>query len=327
MVQLLDNIFALQIPLPDNPLKWLNCYIIKDQNNGRNLIIDTGFNRPECYSVLREAIIELDLDPQKTDVFISHLHADHSGNAHKLAALGYKLFMGRQDYEYLKRLKTIDDRKASLRDLLDHGMSHEELAEMCRESPSIKFAPESFEATLVDDGDILSYGGYKLTALLTPGHTPGHMCLYDPATETIFLGDHVLFDITPNICSWAGVEDSLGNYLHSLKKISSYKIRNAFPSHRNTSDKTVNERIEEIKNHHNYRLNELLKILSEEGPLSTYDLAGKMTWKIKTRDWASFPVGQKHFAVREAQAHAEHLIKRGLIKITVVDGKIGYTLT
>ena len=44
------NIFQIDVPLPDNPLRNLNCYIIQDK--GETLILDTGFNRPECEAAL-----------------------------------------------------------------------------------------------------------------------------------------------------------------------------------------------------------------------------------------------------------------------------------
>ena len=47
-----ENIWVFPIVLPDNPLKWLNCYVIKDREGGRDLIIDSGFNQPACLSDL-----------------------------------------------------------------------------------------------------------------------------------------------------------------------------------------------------------------------------------------------------------------------------------
>ena len=36
-------VYRVDVPLPDNPLKNLNCYVVQD--SGETLIIDTGFNR------------------------------------------------------------------------------------------------------------------------------------------------------------------------------------------------------------------------------------------------------------------------------------------
>ncbi len=38
--------YRVEIPLPGNPLKSINSYILKGR--GRNLIIDTGMNQEEC---------------------------------------------------------------------------------------------------------------------------------------------------------------------------------------------------------------------------------------------------------------------------------------
>ena len=71
------SIYKVKIPLPHNPLGSLNSYFIK--GNDRTLIVDTGFNIPECKEAMYAALHELDIDLQKTDFFITHLHADHSG--------------------------------------------------------------------------------------------------------------------------------------------------------------------------------------------------------------------------------------------------------
>lgn len=34
------DIYRIYVPLPDNPLKYLNCYVLV--SNGETLIIDTG---------------------------------------------------------------------------------------------------------------------------------------------------------------------------------------------------------------------------------------------------------------------------------------------
>ncbi len=54
-----EGLWIFPIALPDNPLKWLNCYVIKGNNSGRNLLIDTGFNLPECQNDLKEGMVAL----------------------------------------------------------------------------------------------------------------------------------------------------------------------------------------------------------------------------------------------------------------------------
>ena len=76
-IEVYPNIFKVEIPLPNNPLRSLNSYIIKSEN--RNLIIDTGFNIKECKDALMKGIEETKIDLKKTDLLVTHLHSDHAG--------------------------------------------------------------------------------------------------------------------------------------------------------------------------------------------------------------------------------------------------------
>ena len=73
------SIFQIDVPLPDNPLRNLNCYVVQD--GGETLIIDTGFNRPECREALLAGLAELGANWEKTNLFLTHLHSDHTGLA------------------------------------------------------------------------------------------------------------------------------------------------------------------------------------------------------------------------------------------------------
>ena len=57
--EILPNLYKIEVPLPRNPLKAINSYIIKGQ--GQFLIIDTGMNRKECISVMSAGLKELDV--------------------------------------------------------------------------------------------------------------------------------------------------------------------------------------------------------------------------------------------------------------------------
>ena len=61
------DIYQIHVDLPDNPLKYLNSYVVKGPT--RHLVIDTGFNRPECQAALCGGLRELDVDLSRTDLF------------------------------------------------------------------------------------------------------------------------------------------------------------------------------------------------------------------------------------------------------------------
>jgi len=49
--ELRRDLFRIVVPLPDSPLKFLNSYVVRSA--ARNLVIDTGLNRDECFEVMR----------------------------------------------------------------------------------------------------------------------------------------------------------------------------------------------------------------------------------------------------------------------------------
>ena len=52
---------------------------------------------------------------------------------------------------------------------------------------------------LLEDGDKPEVPGWDLSAIWTPGHSPGHLCFWEPSHRLMLSGDHVLPRITPNI--------------------------------------------------------------------------------------------------------------------------------
>ena len=88
--EVMSDLYRLEIPLPRSPLKAINSYLIK--GDGRFLLIDTGMNRGECLSVITSDLNRLGVDLERTDFFITHLHADHLGLAGTLATDNSKVY-------------------------------------------------------------------------------------------------------------------------------------------------------------------------------------------------------------------------------------------
>jgi glyoxylase-like metal-dependent hydrolase (beta-lactamase superfamily II) len=172
---------------------------------------------------------------------------------------------------------------------------------------------------MIDDGSIIQIGDYNLQCLLTPGHTQGHICLYDEKKQILFSGDHVLYDITPHIESWSYEVNSLKNYLESLEKIRNLPVTIVLPGHRN-SFANLKQRIDELKKHHQNRVNEVLEVLGIN-TMTAYDIAAGMTWDIDCESWEQFPIAQKWFATGEAIAHLLYLESEERVKRNI-DQKI-----
>ena len=310
-----ENIYCFPIVLPDNPLKWLNCYVITGGEGDRSLLIDTGFNRPECLEALLRGMDELGLKAENTDIFLSHVHSDHTGNAGILAGMGCRVLISSIDKELM-----FDARWAERLPLFkSEGMPDNLIDEVLSNNPGMLYAPKNFDAAELQDGDTLYYGGYELRCIHTPGHTPGHMCLYDERVKLLFSGDHILFDISPNICIWRGFHDPVGTYMKSLEDISKLDVDLCLPSHRSRGEISVSERASALIEHHKRRLDETEKLIEGNPGINAYDLAGKMSWRIRARNWEDFPAAQKNFALLETLAHIEYLIAREKVE-RLVDG-------
>ncbi len=301
------KLYRIIVPLPGSPLKDLNSYVIKGED--RNLIIDTGFNRSVCLDAMQNGLVELDIDLSRTDFMLTHMHADHTGLVSRLATPSSKIYFSRID------ARVFDD-DHSWQSLIDfaklNGFPAEELKKALANHPGLKYSPAKKPVfTLLDDGAIIECGDYRLQCIATPGHTQGHMCLYDREHQIFFSGDHVLFDITPHIESWSYAVNSLSDYLQSLDNVYRLPVKLVLPGHRNFSG-NLQDRVNEIKQHHHERAEEVLTVL-EEKSMNAYEIAARMTWDIDCPTWQDFPIAQRWFATGEAIAHLRFLESEGRI--------------
>jgi glyoxylase-like metal-dependent hydrolase (beta-lactamase superfamily II) len=303
--ELLPNLFRIKIPLPENPLKYLNSYVI--MGSERNLIIDTGLNRKECLDAMQAGLHELNLDLGKTDFFITHLHADHFGLVSKLATPTSKTYFNRPDAEIIEAW-------GGWESMINYGgrngFPKDALRAALNSHPGFKFSSKWIpELSILGDDDTITIGDYFFKCVETPGHTRGHTCLYEPAKKILISGDHILIDITPNIQCWSDQDDPLKNYLASLDKVHELDVDLVLPGHRRIF-RNHRERIAELKKHHRNRAEEVLVILSK-GPGNAFQVASEMTWDITYESWEQFPLSQKWFATGEAIAHLRYLEKKG----------------
>lgn len=312
--EVLPHIYRLPVPLEGNPLRELNSYVIKGE---RNLLVDTGFRTESCRRALLEGLDYLKIDLKNTDILLTHLHADHSGNAADILPEGNKVYMSALDCKYLMGSQEENGtsllHRIRMERLQKNGIGEEMIREMLASTPSRTMAadPDFTGYTALEEGEEIEAGGYRLKAVCTPGHTPGHMCFEIMGTGAMLLGDHVLFDITPNITDWAGVEDSLGDYLESLEKLESCQVTIPLPGHRKAG--CFKERLQALKLHHRKRLEECRTVIRSLGHARLYDITGNMAWNIRAADWDRFPPAQRWFALGECLAHMDHLIKKGEI--------------
>lgn len=319
--QLAKDLWRLEIPLEGNPLKTLNSYLIMGE---RNLLIDTGFRWETCRAACEQQLAEAGTDRDRTDIFVTHLHSDHAGLAPDLIRPGCHILIGETDGRGVgDYMDGAHWRGLYARYVLD-GFSQVEADRLFGANPAQTAAPRAWgQYTPLRDGDVLSYGRRRLRCLLTPGHTPGHMCLYEPEAGWLFTGDHILFHISPNICRWESMPDALGSYLESLQAVRDLPVNLLLPAHRRETG-VLRDRVDELTAHHLRRIEDAWQTIREEPGLTGYEIAGRMRWRIRSRSWEDFPLEQKFFAVGEALAHLDYLEVRGRAVRRMERGKYRY---
>ncbi len=312
------NLYQLEIPLPGNPLRAVNSYVIK--GGERNLIIDTGMNRKECREALDTGLRELEIDLAVTDLFITHMHADHSGLIFHLATSSSRVYCSQADADLINRTDVFNDMPVYA---TINGFLGAEKA--VQQHPGFKYGnrvPVNF--TIVKEGDMINVGDYQFQCVATPGHTEGHLCLYEERRRLLIAGDHLLGKITPNISMWADEGNPLQDFLDSLDKIYHLDVQLVLPAHRQ-SFTNYQERIDQLKLHHQRRAQAIMSVL-EQGPRNAYEVASQLDWDLSYKHWHEFPLPQKWFANGEALSHLRYLERKGLVKADRSGEIIRYSL-
>ena len=141
-----------------------NTYIIYDENK-ECLIIDPGCYTKDEKEMLKDFILTKGLKPVK--LINTHCHIDHIlGNRFCHEQWGVQLHMHEADLPILENSKQISKM---------YGFEDYE------DSPLPKY--------FLNQDDIITFGESNFNILFTPGHAPGHICLYSKKNNIIISGD------------------------------------------------------------------------------------------------------------------------------------------
>ena len=288
-------------------------------------MIDTGLNHPECRAALEAGLNELGVRIEDADVFITHMHADHLSLATAMVTDQTIVYLGKPDIPLSGPIRATGGYWADVLEIASHnGFPMERVEELVYRHPGLRFGPvKQLHFTPLQDGDKLEVGPYHFECLLTPGHSMGHLCLYERSLKLLIAGDHILSDITPSVIIWGNEGDPLGDYLKSLDRIMALDVDLVLPGHRGLI-RDCRGRIQELKKHHELRLAEVHTVL-EGGEFTAYEVAARMSWDITCENWTTFPIAQQWFATGEALSHLQHLAANGLVTSKLRAGLIFYS--
>ena len=129
-----------------------NCYIVNSEKSKEAIVIDPGLESP---SEAQQIFDYINKEKLKVKLILNtHGHQDHiSGNATFQEKYNIPIYIHKYDASSLEELET-------------------------NKFPS---------PVLLDDGSLIKFGDESLMVMLTPGHTPGSICLV--GEKLVFTGD------------------------------------------------------------------------------------------------------------------------------------------
>ncbi|ERI93784.1 metallo-beta-lactamase domain protein [Clostridiales bacterium oral taxon 876 str. F0540] len=99
--------------------------------------------------------------------------------------------------------------------------------------------------SILTDNQTLPYCG-GITVIFTPGHTPGHICLYHKETKTLIAGDCLGIENGELVTSPASINYNQDLYMESLEKLSESEIAAVICYHGGLYEGNVSQRIKEL---------------------------------------------------------------------------------
>jgi len=175
-----------------------------------------------------------------------------------------------------------------------------------REFPDFPGGPP---AQIVDrelvDGDVLDFGDLVLQVIHTPGHTPGHISLFEPKAGILFSGD---IDLSPFGPWYGNMRSNLQEFRRSIKRLIELNPKMIVTGHSGIISDNIQERLKNYVDKFDLRDELILQHLS-----TSKTLADLVDMKII---YPRFPEPQKLYRFLEEtmlEKHLQSLLSQGKV--------------
>ncbi|MGO4546560.1 MBL fold metallo-hydrolase [Paenibacillus sp. 2TAB23] len=212
------------------------------------ILVDTGY--PGQLSLIKEQIERAGVPFNKlSHIIVTHQDLDHIGG---LSAIVNELPTPAEVLASAIEAPYIQGAKRLLK--LTSEAVRQAINSLPKEVPeewraafrrTLENPPRGCVDTLIEDGQELPYCG-GIVIIETPGHTPGHLCLYHKASKTLIAADALLVQNDellgpdPQLCTDYGLAKQ------SIRKLTAYDIETVICYHGGLYGSHVNERLQEL---------------------------------------------------------------------------------
>ncbi|HYP24731.1 MAG TPA: MBL fold metallo-hydrolase [Actinomycetota bacterium] len=287
----------------------VNAYLIEAEPL---TLVDAGINTPDARNALVLALASAGYFVESLErILVTHAHPDHYGLVPYLQEVS-----GATVYFPEREIARVRDSQMLFevgRLLVQAGMPLELLFKMDQQRKKDPAPKVPHDAVVpVKDGDEFHFESpsdtrFTLRALLMPGHTGGHVVYFDDDSKTLFAGDQLLPDVSPNPLLEPSLDEpgqrrrSLQEYLVSLERMAEMRIALAYPGH-GAPVEDPQRLIEQTIEHHLKRKAQVAQRLGPDGK-TPYQLAQEVYPHVTGYD--------TFLAVSEIVAHLDLVVHDG----------------
>jgi glyoxylase-like metal-dependent hydrolase (beta-lactamase superfamily II) len=323
---LAPGFWRLPMPIPGHTLGGVCAFLVRDDDG--YALLDSGMDIPACVEALDAHLARLGVPVSAIHTIVAtHCHPDHLGQASRLRARsGARVWLHTLDAPLVHPDHPAGDADLDALPpwLTRHGFPPDE-AETARDSVgahierSFLLEPDR----LLEGGETFAVGPYRFEVVWTPGHTPGHVCLFESTRQLLLTGDHLFAKAAPNVrlMSYSPI-DTMGRYVASLERIAALPAELALPAHGEPFGQVPGRAGEVVR--HQLDRRERLKTMMTTRPQTAYALA-QIVWGPGARTtWDTFHGRLRRNAALTLAAHLEQLALDGEIARHEVDGVAGF---
>jgi glyoxylase-like metal-dependent hydrolase (beta-lactamase superfamily II) len=311
------GVFELRLPIPFED-GLVNVFLFADGDEAD--LLDCGMNSDESVAAIEQALAHIGAKRLRRLV-VTHIHPDHYGAAGIFAGEGLADL-------YIHRLEVplVHPRYVELEHLVKevhkylrvNGVPADDAEVLSNSQRALSQVVKTAEPSVQLDGaEQLQMGRRNLRVEWTPGHSPGHICLYDRQEKLLFAGDHMLPELSPNIgLHPQSTPDPLHEYLDGLRRLAAYEPALILPSHgRPFTDAPA--RVKVLEAHHRRRLDQIVEIVGR----------GRETgWDVALELWGPRQnLYEKRLALQEALAHLQALAVDDRVRKSVTPESVRWT--
>jgi glyoxylase-like metal-dependent hydrolase (beta-lactamase superfamily II) len=270
-------------------------------------LVDTGPKTQDAFLSLRDQVEAVGVQLENIRrIIITHTHEDHAGQAARLKDIsGASVYVhpweahrltSELNYQIGRKMLTQVGVPATVLDQFE--------ARWQRYRTLMDPVPD---VQLLDEGDEIAFATGSFRVLHTPGHTPGHICLWRDGKKLLVAGDTVLKRITPNPIINPDPRNSgyrfpsLSMYLRSLERLRDLAPALIYTGH--------GEEVADLEAYHNSMLRHVRA--RQARLLSLFPPHAVTAWEMSNKLFPQAREDQRFLAVSETSAHLDLAVSEG----------------